>query len=124
MSSAVLAAAIGSMLSHGCTVPLLTRRMRAILATAGRWFYYMMAPAVSRSIKSLTKDHCKDFTVCWLMFTAKVLEALGLGKVVMTMHLPGEAGNYNSADAGAGPSVHMPEKAGARGSFTMPTLTC
>ena len=95
LSSDVYTRALAKLPMHHCDVPTLGLLLKAILAVAGRWFYYTKSGAATRSVKSITKDTRKDFTAFWLLFAAKVLEALGLGKVVMTAHLPGGVGNYN-----------------------------
>ena len=65
----------------GCTNELLAELMRVIWITPGRYFYYGKATSVSRSVKNITKDHCPEYTVFFLLFAAKVFEALGFGKV-------------------------------------------
>ena len=65
----------------GCTNELLTELMRVIWITPGRYFYYGKSASVSRNVKNITKDHCPEYTVFFLLFAAKLFEALGFGKV-------------------------------------------
>ena len=51
----------------GCTVELLTDIMRVILVTPGRYFYYSKSASVARNVKLITKDHCSEYTVLFLL---------------------------------------------------------
>ena len=82
-SSNVYTVALAKLPLHQCDMPTLGLLLKAMLAVVGRWF------------KSITKDVRKDFTAFWLLlFAAKVLEALGLGKVAVAAHLPRGIGDY------------------------------
>jgi hypothetical protein len=94
-SGVVCTRALAKLPAHGCTVVVLTSLMTAILQVPGRWFYYSKSNVVKRRVVHLTKDTCKDFAAFWLLFAAKLLETIGAGKVLMTVHIPGVAGSYS-----------------------------
>jgi hypothetical protein len=90
----VMDAALAKFPKFGCTVQVLRSLMLKILVSPGRWFYYAKSVPTKRSITSLTKDQCASHTMFCLIFAAKLLQMLKLGKVLMTLAFAG-GGNYN-----------------------------
>lgn len=95
LGSDVLKKALERFPLWGCSVEVLREIMRLIWITPGRYFYYGKSVSVSNRVKGITKDHCPEYTVFFLLFAAKLLQAFGFGKVVMTTLIPGQgAGAY------------------------------
>ena len=90
----VMNASLAKFPKFGCTVQVLRSLMLKILVSPGRWFYYAKSMSTKRSITSLTKDPCASHTMFCLIFAAKLLQMLKLGKVLMTLAFAG-GGNYN-----------------------------
>ena len=89
----VMDASLAKFPLHGCTVDILRSLIRAILISPGRWFHYSKSGAVKRSITNVTRRGCQAHAMFFLIFAAKLLQVLNLGKVLMTMAFAG-GGNY------------------------------
>ena len=90
----VFAAVVSKLPHDGCTKGVLLNLMRVVVQATGRWFNYSKTSGGKKHLHKATHGACEDCTMFWTLMACKVLEAVGIGKVVMTVKVAG-GGCYN-----------------------------